>query len=361
MSEILQYKCPCCGGSIEFDSKLQKMRCPYCDTEFDVDTLKEYDKELNETAEDKMEWDDSEGEEWGESENVRLYSCSSCGGEIVADETTAATECPYCGNPVVMTGQLSGDRRPDYVIPFKLDKKAAMDGLLKHLEKKPFLPKVFKTENKIEEIKGIYVPFWLFDADVDADIRYRATKVRTWSDSRYYYTKTSYYSVLRGGNIGFENVPVDGSTKMPNDLMESLEPYSFRDAVDFKTAYLSGFFADRYDASSSDSIPRANERIKTSTEDEFRRTVVGYSSVVTQSSNVRFSHGKAKYALYPVWLLNTVYKGEKYTFAMNGQTGKFVGNLPIDNGAYFKWLSLLTLGLSALTFGIAYLVHLFGG
>ncbi len=364
MAELLQYKCPCCGGAIEFDSNIQKMKCPYCDTAFETDTLKAYDAELRVTdSEDKMEWEKSAENIWqeGEDGNICVYSCQSCGGEIVGDATTAATECPYCGNPVVVPGRLSGELKPDYVIPFKLDKKAAKLGLLKHLEKKPFLPKVFKTENKIDEIKGIYVPFWLYDADVDADIRYRATKVRFWSDSKYNYTKTSYYSVYRGGNIGFDNIPVDGSSKMPDDLMESLEPYNFSEAVDFQTVFLSGYFADKYDVSSEVSKARANERIKVSTEDEFRNTVIGYNSVTTENSRVSLVKGNYKYALFPVWLLNTTYKGEKYTFAMNGQTGKFVGNLPIDNGAYFKWLSLMTLGICTLTFGIIYLIHFFGG
>ena len=246
------------------------------------------------------------------------------------------------------------------VIPFKLDKKAAKEGLIKHLEKKPLLPKIFKSENKIDEVKGIYVPFWLYNADVDADMRYRATRVMSWSDSKYVYTKTSHYSVLRGGSIGFENVPVDGSTKMHDDLMESIEPYDMNEAVDFQTAYLAGYFADKYDVSSSDSKERANERIKRSTEEEFARTVVGYATVIKQSGHISLNNGKPKYALLPVWLLNTTYKGEKYTFAMNGQTGKFVGDLPIDRGAFFKWLSFLSAGIGALMFGITYLVHIFG-
>lgn len=362
MSELLQYKCPCCSGAIEFDSKAQKMKCPYCDTEFDVEALLSYNEDINDTSDDEMNWEESDLNIWDDEdvENIRVYSCKSCGGEIVGDKTTAATECPFCGNPVVVTEFVSGDYKPDLVIPFKLDKKAAKEGLMKHLEKKPLLPKVFKSENKIDEIKGIYVPFWLYNADVDADIKYRATRLMSWSDSKYIYTKTSHYSVLRGGGIGFENVPVDGSTKMPDDLMESIEPYDMGEAVDFQTAYLSGYFADKYDVSSSESKSRANERIKRSTEDEFARTVVGYSSVIKQSGRVSLNNGKPKYALLPVWLLNTTYKGEKYTFAMNGQTGKFVGNLPIDNGAYFKWLSLLSVGIGALMFGITYLVHIFG-
>ena len=326
MQTLQEYKCPCCGGAIAFDSESQKMKCPYCDTEFELEALKGYDAELQGDQTDDMKWETSVGTEWqeGESEGLRTYICKSCGGEIVGDENMAATSCPFCGNPVVMMGQFTGALRPDVVIPFKLDKKAAKEGLMKHLTGKRLLPKIFKDQNHIDEIKGIYVPFWLFDTDVDAQVRYRATKVRTWSTSDYNYTETSYYMIHRGGNIGYEHIPVDGSTKMADDLMESIEPYDYSGAVDFQTAYLAGYLADKFDVSSEESINRANERVKHSTEDAFASTVSGYTTVMAENTNVRLSGGKVKYALYPVWLLNTTWNGNKYTFAMNGQTGKFV-------------------------------------
>lgn len=344
MAELLQYKCPCCGGAIEFDSKVQKMKCPYCDTEFEMDVLKQYDDELKNEQSDELVWETEPGSEWqdGETDGMKIYVCQSCGGEIVGDETTAATTCPYCDNPVVMKGQFAGDLKPDYVIPFKYDKKAAKEAMKKHLLNKRLLPKTFKDENHIDEIKGLYVPFWLFDADADANLRYRATRVRNWSDSDYVYTETSHYAVMRAGDIGFERVPVDGSSKMADDLMESIEPFHFDEAVDFQTAYLAGYLADKYDVSAEESIDRANERVKSSTENEFAATVTGYNSVVPEYSSIRLSNGKAKYALYPVWILNTTWNNEKYTFAMNGQTGKFVGNLPMDKGAYMRWLLSMT-------------------
>ena len=357
MAELLQYKCPCCGGKIEFDSTAQKMKCPYCDTEFELETLKEYDDVLSSQKPDDMSAVEDPDGHWheGEENGLKVYTCKSCGGEIVADETTAATHCPYCGNPVVMSGQLSGDLKPDLVIPFKLDKKAAKEAFSKHLSGKRLLPKVFKSENHIDEIKGIYVPFWLFDADADADIRYRALKIRSWSDSKYDYTETSHFSVVRGGNLSFRNVPADGSSKMPDDLMESIEPFDIGDAVDFQTAYLSGYFADRYDVDSETRRERVAQRMKKSTENAFAGTVNGYSSVNVENSSVRLNSGKAKYALFPVWIMNTTWKDKKFIFAMNGQTGKFVGNLPCDNGAYFRWLLGITAVSSAVILGLLYL------
>ena len=360
MDTILEYKCPCCGGAISFDSASQKMKCPYCDTEFEVETLRAYDEQLKNEQPDNMNWENNPGNEWeqGEEEGLASYICNSCGGEIVGDKNTAATACPFCGNPVVVTGNLSGSLKPDLVIPFKLDKNAAKEGLVKHLKGKRLLPKVFKDENHIEEIKGIYIPFWLFDADVDAKIRYHATKVRTWSDSRYDYTETSHFSIYREGGIGFANVPVDGSTKAADDLMESIEPFDISEAVDFRTAYLSGYFADKYDVPADQSVIRANSRIKKSTEDEFASTISGYTTVNTESSSVNIKNGKTKYALYPVWLLNTKWKDKTYYFAMNGQTGKFVGDLPLNKKAAALWFSALAVLGTAAAFGITWLIHI---
>ena len=356
----MQYKCPCCGGQIEFDSATQNMKCPYCDTEYEVETLKSYDDVLNNEQADNMEWETNAGSGWayGETDGMRVYCCNSCGGEIVTDETTAATACPFCDNPVVMMGQFTGALKPDYVIPFKFDKEAAKAALRKHYEGKRLLPKVFKDENHIDEIKGVYVPFWLFDADADANVRYKATRVRAWTSGNYDYTETSFYSVVRAGGLGFERVPVDGSTKMADDLMESIEPFDFSDAVDFQTAYLSGYLADKYDVDSEQSVSRANDRIKRSTEEAFAATVQGYTTVIPENTSVRLKNGKAKYALYPVWLLNTTWNGKKYTFAMNGQTGKLVGDLPLDKGVYKKWLFGLTGIIGAAAFGISYLLWL---
>jgi hypothetical protein len=244
------------------------------------------------------------------------------------------------------------------VIPFKLDKKAAKEALKKHYMGKKLLPKVFKDENHIDEVKGVYVPFWLFDADAEAHIRYKATRVRTWSDSQYNYTETQHYHVSRGGTIGFTAVPVDGSTKLEDALMESIEPFNLADAVEFNPAYMAGYLADRYDVDAEQSIQRANERIKQSTADAFASTAQGYSTIIPVATGIQLENGKARYALYPVWLLNTTWNGKKYTFAMNGQTGKLVGDLPMDKSLYQKWLWGITGIVTAACFALSYLLWL---
>ncbi|MBP5245549.1 MAG: hypothetical protein J6036_03740 [Clostridia bacterium] len=372
MSSLLDYKCPACGGTIKFDSSLQMMKCPYCDTVLSMEEMLPKDEVLTEDApgnsgvfdvdglpKDSFNWDENSIKEWDENEtdNISVFVCNSCGGEIIGDNNTAATECPYCGNQVVVVGRFKGALKPDYVIPFKLDKNAAKERYKQHISGKFLLPKLFKDENHIDEIKGIYVPFWLFSSKVDSFARFDAEKVRTWISGNYKYTEVSTFDVFRSGKMQFMNIPVDGSQKMPDDLMESIEPFDFRDAVPFQTAYLSGFFADKYDVDDKTSEKRANERVRQSTIDVFRSTVSGYTSVRSfsrdlfnrkygqmqnasyedpfantnsASSGITLEEGTVSYALYPVYLLSTTYEGQKFTFAMNGQTGKFVGDLPVD-------------------------------
>ncbi len=368
MSDLLDYKCPACNGALEFDTKTQKMLCPFCGSTYEMSELAQKDTVLDTQQPDfgnaaqaqqgdQFNWNGEAGQDWGgEDANMSVYSCKFCGGEIVGDANTVATACPYCGNPVVMSGRLSGMLKPDFVIPFKLDKRAAKDKLKSYVASKKFAPNSFKSENKLDEIKGIYVPFWLFDSNINASVSYEGTRVRTWSDRNYEYTETSYYDIFRQGNMAFANIPVDGSTNMPDDLMESIEPYDFNDAVSFQTAYLAGYLADKYDVDMQASIPRANERIKSSAEETLRGTVDGFASVTTKYSSVQLLNGVSKYALYPVWLLNTTYKGEKYTFAMNGQTGKFIGNLPVDKGKLARLFAGVAAGVTAAVYVVGSLL-----
>ena len=133
MATLLQYKCPSCGGAIEFNSERQKMKCPYCDTEFDLETLKAYDEDTSQMAEDDMTWESAAGGEWTEDEatGMRMYVCQSCGGEVVGDEHMAATKCPYCDNPALIKGRLTGAFRPDVVLPFTITREEAQAALEK--------------------------------------------------------------------------------------------------------------------------------------------------------------------------------------------------------------------------------------
>ena len=382
-SQVTNYKCPACTGPLHYDSKTGNMTCDYCGSVFTVSEIEALLAEKNENAENAfnaaqaaqtqaqsvpedvedaldVDWDlDSAGSSWGaEGEGLRVYNCPSCGAELICDATTAATSCPYCANPTIVPGQLAGSLKPDMIVPFRLDKEAAKAALREHFKGKKLLPRAFSSENHLDEIKGVYVPFWLFDADCDADMSFNASRMRSWSDRNYHYTETRYYRLYRSGFVRFENVPVDGSLKMPDDVMESLEPFDTSQAVNFQKGYLSGFFADRYDVAAEDSVERANERVKQSTLQAFSQTTGGYTGVNCTGSNLRLKNARAKYALLPVGILNTSWNGKNYQFAMNGQTGKFVGDLPTDKGAYWRYRLIYGGIVAAIAFGVQMLIQL---
>ena len=350
----LQFKCPCCGGALQFDDKSQMTICPYCDTHFSPNDLKAYTDELASEDKEDTSWDESMVQEYTneDKKGIKIYTCESCGGQIIVDETTSSTSCPYCGNNVLVSHELAGDLKPNYVIPFKNDRDVVMNNLMKFFKKKPLLPGSFKKENVVEEVKPLYVPYWIFDADVDGKVHFEGETVHRWSDANYDYKETKHYSIIRGGQIAFDHVPVDGSKKMEDQLMESIEPFDFKDAKEFNSAYLAGYAADRYDVPKEVTFERATERFRDGTINAFRSDVTDYDKVKYVSSNLQFSNTNAAYALYPVWILNTRWKNKTFRFAVNGQTGKIAGNLPVSVGKSFLYWFIFFAIFTGLIFGV---------
>lgn len=321
MSELKEFKCPNCSGRLQFDTKTQRLKCPYCDGSFDPAVFndgKEY--VLN-------------NDKWTDSDYL-VYTCKSCGGSIIADKDTAASSCPYCDSPVVMTGNVSGYFKPKRIIPFKYDREEAKQEYRKHLKGKILLPKAFRSEAAFDEIKGIYVPFWLFDGKANAKMWFDATRSRRHREGDYDVTEISYYKLFRSGSVQFAKVPVDASEKIDDILSQSVEPYDNRELKEFNENYLAGYYADRYTVEAKDSAWIADQRILNSTRDLFSSTTSTYDTCHISSSAIDLDHGTQEYVMYPMWIMNVRYKDKKYIFAMNGQTGKFVGDLPVDTMKY---------------------------
>ncbi|MBE6030607.1 MAG: hypothetical protein E7225_03295 [Clostridiales bacterium] len=350
--QVTNYQCPACNGPLQFDAATGKLSCEYCGSSFPVEEIEALYAEkdaaaaqnmADEQVDESSKWDVSSlNDDWGaDADGMKVYSCPSCGAELICDDTTAATSCPYCANPTIVPGQFTGMLRPDYVIPFRLNKEQAIEALKKHYEGKPLLPNAFKSSNHLEEIKGVYVPFWLFNGEGEGAARYEATRSRIYRSGDYEVTETDHYDVYREGTVTFELIPVDASTKVPDDYMDSLEPFDYTDLKEFSTAYLPGYLADKYDVTVEESGKRADYRAENTVERSLRDTVIGYGTVFPKSQNIVLKRGEVKYALLPVWLLTTKWKDETYLFAMNGQTGKFVGNLPVDKSKKWKRFGLV--------------------
>ncbi len=417
--QVTSYKCPACTAPLHFEAATGQLECAFCSSVFSVEQVEAFYAEQDAKAAQAYEqarakeaaereraaaeaaeaaafeagaagaeapeggwgaagvgpageasgavWDTSTLGSWTEQDAVLVYNCPSCGAELICDETTAATACPYCDNPTIVPSKLVGSLKPDFVIPFKLKKEHAIAALKRHYKGRPFLPHAFKDENHLDEIKGIYVPFWLFDGQAEGSAMYRATRsiIMRRGDSQV--TQTSHFNVLREGSVSFSRIPVDASKKMDNDYMDSLEPYDYSEMKPFSTAYLPGYFADKYDDSIEECSARADARAEATLVESLRNSVVGYEAVFDVGRSVSLRRGEVKYALIPVWLLNTTWNGQRYMFAMNGQTGKFVGHLPTDKALRRKMMlkvygiSLAVCAAIAVGLGLFELLSMLGG
>lgn len=335
-TQIVNYKCPNCGAPMEFGIASQKWECHFCESSFSLEELPKIEAQEGSERPEGPEQATWVPETFQDHETV-AYTCPDCGGKVLADRNTASTFCPYCHSPTVIAGRLSGEYRPARVLPFQLGKEQAVESLLKLCKKKPFLPRAFRQYVEKGEITGLYVPYWLFSCTLHSFLQGTGKRVQTWSDSRYRYTKTDVYQVERAANIPFQLLPVDGSSRMDDRLMESIEPFDYSKLQTFNMQYLSGHFAESFDVDSKTSSQRFFQRAQSAAQDILRGSANGYSSLTVNSCTHRQSGLDNIYVMLPVWMISVKFKGKIYTYAMNGQSGKSSGKLPMSMGRFFAW------------------------
>ena len=329
------YNCPCCGGPLKFSGESGRLECASCRNSFEPEALEMMNQA--ESGEEISFADTAERFSAGEPD-VRAYLCKNCGAELMAEETTTATECPYCGSPTILPDRIEGGVKPEKVVPFVVTKEQAQKQFEDYFKGKRLLPNVFlNSRNRISEMRRLYVPYWLFACDAQADVVYDAEKKRTERRGEWEITRTAHYAVRRRGGMRFENIPVDGSVKLEDKLTESLEPYDLSAAIPFRSAVLAGAMADHADAKSDQCEKRAVERVEHSVTQTMRETVKGYTSVTERSRSIRTKNGRAVPALLPVWLIITEKEGKTYTFAINGQTGRLTCDVPADKKKSLLW------------------------
>ena len=341
------YKCPSCGAGIHFKPALQKFHCDYC--------LSEYTKEEFENESKEINIDSGLEEETETSEEYKLasYECNSCGAKVVTEDTTTSTFCYYCHNPVIISSRLVGDFKPSKLIPFTVDKETAKKKFLDWAGNKKFVPKDFTSNSQLEKITGIYLPYWWADCQADIDYLGEANKLRVWRAGGIEYTETKKYEIIRKGQIDINNVGELAFTKIDEILLGGIAPYNENEAIDFSMPYLSGFFAEQYDID--------KEKIKPKIEDQVNRysgylrseSVSGFNFIKDLRDDTKIICKEWNYTLLPTWILTYLYEGKTYVYAVNGQTGKSFGELPLSNSRLFK--------ASAIIFLITFIALLLGG
>ena len=307
-------KCPNCSANIFYNEKAGKLVCNMCGGLFAPESLRPLGRiETRDTA-----------DAGAEEDNKQEFVCDSCGATVVTDYNTAATFCAFCGSPTLIKKRLSKCFRPDLIIPFKVSKEAAIENYLKWAKTNKGIPKKFTSEAVLSKITGYYIPFWLLDADCVSEVSGTGQKSSGENLANYAIDRTITFKVRR--------VPFDGCKKISNTLMEAIEPFDYSEMRDYNDMYLPGFFAQRYDLSAIDMIDLIRIRFDNYATGIVKRFSANeYSRFQAVSSTNSYSENyKQQYALMPVWFLNIEYEGSTYGIAVNGQTGKASGSLPIN-------------------------------
>lgn len=371
----IEYKCENCAASLRFDVDKNMLVCDYCGSEFSVDYAeekmdkKQEEETLNKAA-DEENWKenyDSVGEEQVVKMQFKQRTCPSCGGILLGDENSAATFCAYCGNATLTEAVMTDVRVPDYIIPFKNTKDAAQKAFLDWGKKGFVTPKDFTSKSTIEKITGLYVPFYLYTCVSDCDYAAKGRKIYIRGN----YEITEHYDVRRNITVKYKDIPVDASEKMIDETMDMLEPFDFNELEEFKKAYMSGFFADKYSYTDKELVERIAKRVIDYTKDAAKETIsgAGYNEQTPNGSKVDITWNKTKYCMLPVWILNYNYKGQNYEFAMNGQTGRVVGKRPVSGWRTFLYFILwfvpsfliITIISLFIAFAVAPVIGLIGG
>lgn len=325
-SSVIDHKCINCGAVLKFSPHTQTWDCEYCKSVFTKEQIEENEKKrgIEELTQD------SEPNKVENVSGMDEYICPNCGAQIIADENTSATFCIYCKNTAIIRNKLIGEFNPSKIIPFYKTKEDAINKFLGLTKGKPLAPRCFTSKKNIAEIRGVYVPFWLFDYELKGSIKMLGTKVTQNYIDDATYVKTDTYSIHKEANVSFDKIPVDGSMRLDNTIMNAIEPYFYDKLQNFNHSYLSGFYAEKYDVDSNTAEYDALKRVYTSTTNIMKRENENYYSLNVISTNHAHTRTNCEYVLLPVWLLNIKYNNKLYTFAMNGQTGKIAGDIPLD-------------------------------
>ncbi len=348
------YKCPSCSGPLEFKPELGKLKCDYCGSDFTTEQIDEYiknnpDKEilvekeneaedLNSTLDEELNPEADIHQESGETseydeniDHMAGYNCQNCGAEVVTTDTTMTTFCYYCHSPVVITDRAQGEFKPSKLIPFKIDKKKAEDVFLNWAKSKRYVEKNFYSQSQLEKITGMYLPYWSIDADFEIDLQGEAYKRTMYRRGDTEYTDTSSYKVDRIANYQIANLSEVAYSKVDKQHLDSITPYNFEESVPFRTYYLNGFFSETYDKNYDSVKDKLLSRAESLAKKSVTESLSEYSSYNLSREEYQTKDLKKDYLLLPTWMMTYDYKDKKYIYAMNGQTGKAFGDLPIDN------------------------------
>ena len=332
-------KCPNCGSNLTLNADTGLLDCPNCGSSFDPQKLAVTVEELEAKQAEPTDpsqapaQPDVQAQAQGEAQPQEApeqteFVCNACGAKLVTDSHTAATFCAFCGSPALVGKRLTEQFQPQYMIPFKYSRKSAEEAFIQWAGKGKWTPFGFVSKKNVQKMTGLYVPFWLFNINATIDAKGTGTKSHYRGDDEI----VESFNFERKAQLYWNNVPLDGETRIDDALMEAIEPFDFEALMPYDYRYLPGFYADRYDQTPQDLSGRATKRGIDGINQALNSSLKGTYDRFTIKENLsRIDSMEANYALLPVWFLSYKYRNKYYYFAMNGQTGEVAGQVPVSS------------------------------
>jgi DNA-directed RNA polymerase subunit RPC12/RpoP len=332
------YICPKCAGKMNFDAASGMLNCPFCGHSMPVptttDAVKEHD--LLQTLQDES------GKAHGYGTDVKAINCKSCGATVNVPANVTSTQCPFCGSNQVIEQKPDPKLiQPESVVPFGVDEATAHRKFRDWLGQGWFHPNDLKALGGGQKLRGVYLPFWTFDAHAESNWR---------AESGDYYYETEWVTVTRDGKQvreqqqvqkvrwywtsghhsgEYDDVLVYATRSINLKILQKIYPYDTQKLLTYKPDFLAGWSAEAYQIPLAEAWPLGRDILYNHEHSACDSLVPGDThrnlSVSTDLSQLTYKH-----VLLPVWVASYRYNNKTFQFMINGQTGKVQGEKPIS-------------------------------
>lgn len=295
MSTVVE-KCPGCGYVLKYNVEKQNWSCEYCKKTYQLEELS--NKEIENIS------------------PLDSYSCPNCGAAILCNGDSITSDCLYCSSPVIIQNRISGDFKPNFILPFAHSKEDIKDVF--HNTKLFLHEKQYFQKENIVSIEGMYVPYWLVSSEVSVSLHGTIMKDKD---------RTLYFR--RKGTISFKRVPIVAKTSLLEEDLFQLEPFDYSKLKPFRHSYLSGFYAEKYDTSKDEAYENEMKmRLEKTSLEKILRYGKNFHESDLFSKKISIFNSSFEYALVPIWILKVNYKGKVYRNYINDQNLKIAGSMP---------------------------------
>jgi ribosomal protein S27AE len=316
-------KCKSCGNSLIFNPDEQGLCCVSCHSSLPLEKKLGLNKH---DLQNEKELISHKNTDWAQS--TQQMKCSNCGANVILQQFDTTSNCPYCDTQLIASQEQFSGLKPDSIIPFRFGKTKAEELFKNTLKNKWLVSSKFKKAINADEIQAYYFPSFAFDAECSTTYHgmlYNEYTVRDKDGN----TKTEkrHFPISGIKNTVHSNLEIEASAKLTQYELNSIRPYNFAEALEYRDEFAFGYGLECY----SNSLDETFATAKTLMDQKIKKDILSgynYDGISTFSMNTSFNNPKYNYCMLPIYRFNYSHKNKQYSNIMNGQTGKLGGKYP---------------------------------